>query len=516
MLLSEILPRVAQLQPDRAAMKDSAGTISYGQLMQRVSCLAQGFRNHAIKPGDRVALLGHPSPQLAIAECAAIAIGAIPFAIYPGLARNEIIQILQDADPIAIVYDSEDEHLTACASALPDAIAVPCRTIERYIETHSPLTEWHKANPDDVALMIYTGGTTGRSKGVMHSHRSIGSWSFMNPERGGGHNPDKRTLISNQAHLSGQFMLWTTLYEGGCLIYTESYPLQAETMIELIEREELKYIGTIGLQFKDIAQLLAERGKSLPHVLGISCGGAPISERTFHLARQAFPNAQLTNVYAQTESGQFISPLFINACFAEGFRHRLLSVGNPAHVARWGQKPFQVRIVDEDGRDVGPGGIGEVICRGDQLMLGYWNNPEETNKALRGGWLYTGDIGTFDDDGYLYLLDRKKDLVIVGGSNVYCSEVEEVLARHPAIAEVAVVGAPLPDEGEEVTAVVVLREGAGLTLADIKAFCRDHLASHKIPSRLDFAESLPRTSFGKLNKPEIRKPYWLGRPRMIR
>ncbi len=515
MLLSEIIPKVAQLQPDRAAMKDSAGTISYGQLMQRVSCSAQGFRSHAIKPGDRVALLGHPSPQLAIAECAAIAIGAIPFAVYPGLTRNEIIPILQDAAPAAIVYDSEDEHLTACASVLPDTLTISCRTIERFIETHSPIVEWHQADPDDVALLIYTGGTTGRSKGVMHSHRSIGSWSFMNPERVGGHNPDKRTLISNQAHLSGQFMLWTTLYEGGCLIYPESYPLQAEAMIELIEREELKYIGTIGLQFKDIAQLLAVRGRSLPHVLGISCGGAPISERTFHLARQAFPNAQLTNVYAQTESGQFISPLFINACFAEGFHHRLLSVGNPAHVARWGQKPFQVRIVDEDGRDVGPDGIGEVICRGDQLMLGYWNNPVETNKALRGGWLYTGDIGTFDDDGYLYLLDRKKDIVIVGGSNVYCSEVEEVLARHQAIAEVAVVGAPLPDDGEEVTAVVVLREGAGLTLADIKAFCRDHLASHKIPSRLDFAESLPRTSFGKLNKPEIRKPYWLGRPRMI-
>ncbi|MBO9599941.1 MAG: AMP-binding protein, partial [Cohnella sp.] len=390
-----------------------------------------------------------------------------------------------------------------------------CRTVEQFIATQPPLTEWHRADPDDVALLIYTGGTTGRSKGVMHSHRSFCSWSFMNADRGGGHNPDKKTLISNQAHLSGQFMLWTTLYEGGCLIYSDSYPLRTEAMVELIEREQLKYIGTIGLQFRDMAQMLAERGKRLPEVLGISCGGAPMSERTFHLAREVFPNAYLSQVYAQTESGQFISPLFINPCFAEGALHRLLSVGNPAHVAIWGQKPMEVRIVDESGRDVEPGGTGEVICKGDQLMLGYWNNPEETNKALRDGWLYTGDIGTFDDEGFLYLLDRKKDIVIVGGSNVYCSEVEEVVSRHPAIREVAVVGTPLPDEGEEVTAVVVLREGAELALAHLKSFCRDHLASHKIPTRLEFAESLPRTSFGKLNKPEIRKPYWLGRQRMI-
>ena len=148
-------------------------------------------------------------------------------------------------------------------------------------------------------------------------------------------------------------------------------------------------------------------------------------------------------------------------------------------------------------------------------MLGYWNNPEETARALRGGWLRTGDIGRFDADGYLYLLDRKKDMIIVGGSNVYGSEVEEALARHPAVAEVAVVGTPLADEGEEVTAVVVLKAGARATLEELRLCCEGQLAPYKHPTRLVTVDSLARTSVGKLDKAGIRKPFWHGRARLI-
>lgn len=523
MLLSKILPNVARMHPANYAIKYKNETLTYDELLRQVSSVAHGLNKLAIKPGDRIALLSHPSPYLAIAECAAVAVGAIPVAIFPELTSIEIIQILQDAAPSAVVYDSDHLNISACITSLNIDYPIACRSghapysIEDFISKYSSLPQWNEveAEPDDIALIIYTGGTTGRSKGVMHSHRNISYWSFMNPERGGGHNPAKKSLVPNQAHLTGQFILWTTLFEGGCLIYPESYPLQAEEVVEIIEREHIKFLGTVGLLFKDIVNLKNIKSRRLQSIEGISCGGAPISESTFNKAREIFPNAQLVEVYSQTESGQFISFLSINQCFIEGKLNRLLSVGNPSDITVWGQKPFKVRIIDDTGNDVKHGDIGEIICQSDQIMLGYWNNPEQTNQALRNGWLHTGDLGSFDEDGYLYLLDRKKDIIIVGGSNVYCSEVEEVLSKHPSILEVAVIGTPLPEEGEEVAAVVTLRKDLELTLGELKQFCLNQIAGYKIPTRLEIVGTLARTSVGKLNKAEIRKPFWLGRTRMI-
>jgi acyl-CoA synthetase (AMP-forming)/AMP-acid ligase II len=517
MLLSKVLQNAARLYPANIAMKAQNVSISYDELFHQVSHVAGGFYELSIRPGNRIALLGHPSPYLAIAECAAVAIGAIPVTISPGLAAPEMKQILSDAAPVAVVYDHEHLNVREVVFSLDALHSISCKhsdapySIENFISKGPALTQWHEAAPDDIALIIYTGGTTGRSKGVMHSHRSIRNWSSMNPERGGGHNPTKKSLVPNQAHLTGQFILWSALFEGGCLIYADSYPLHAEEVVEIIEREQLKFLGTVGLLFRDIIHIQRMKAKALLSIEGISCGGAPISESTFHKASAIFPNAQITEVYSQTESGQFISFLSINPCFINGKLHRLRSVGSPEDLALWGQKPFTVRIVDELGHDVRQGGIGEIICQGDQMMLGYWNNPEETSKTIRDGWLYTGDIGRFDEDGYLYLLDRKKDIIIVNGSNVYCSEVEEALSKHPFILEIAVVGTPLPEEGEEVTAVVILKSDRKLTLDGVKRFCFNQLAAFKIPTRLEIADAFPRTSVGKINKAEIRKHYWGGK-----
>ncbi|MWC29799.1 class I adenylate-forming enzyme family protein [Paenibacillus sp. MMS18-CY102] len=514
MLLSQIVPHVARMHPTNYAMKYRNEYITYEQLLHQVSCVAHGMLKLGVKPGDRVALLSDPCPHLAIAECATLAVGAIPVTLFPGLAPVELHQIIDDADPIAIVYDSNHAKISACISSLKAVLSIPlesghsAHSIERFISTSPPLTAWHIASPDDIALIIYTGGTTGRSKGVMHSHRTISYWSFMDPAKGGGHNPTKKFLVPNQAHLTGQFILWTTLFEGGCLIYPASYPLQAKEVVDLIEREQLRFLGTVGLLFRDIVNLEGIHTRNMQSIEGISCGGAPISVKTLSKAREVFPNAQINEVYSQTESGQFISYLSINQCFAEGKLTRLLSVGNPSHIIHWGQKPFEIRIVDENGHDVNQGDVGEIICKSGQMMLGYWNNVEETAKTLRDGWLYTGDLGRFDEDGYLYLLDRKKDLIIVSGSNVYCSEVEEVLSKHPSIREVAVIGTPLPDEGEEVAAVVTLKPRSSITLNELQQFCSPYLADYKWPTRLEIVEALARTSVGKLNKSAMKSQYW--------
>jgi len=521
LLLSSILPFVASMHPTNYAMKYKSKTIKYSDLLAQVNRVAYGLHSLSIKPGQRIALLGNPSPYLAIAECAAVAIGAIPVAIFPHLAATEINQILQDADPAAVVYDDDLLNMADIPFSLHIQHLIPCmqdhaaNSIESFMLTCPSLNKWHKADEDDIAIIIYTGGTTGRSKGVMHSHRTISSWSFMSPAKGGGHHPTKKSLVPNQAHLTGQFILWTTLYEGGCLIYPDHYPLRAEEVVDIIEREQIKFLGTVGLLFRDIVNLEDIKNRQLQSVEGISCGGAPISEQTFYKALDIFPNAQIKEVYSQTESGQFISFLSINQCMIEGTLNRLVSVGKPSDMAAWGQKPYQVRIVDECGNDVPQGAIGEIICKGDQMMLGYWRNPNETKKAIQDGWLYTGDLGRFDEDGYLYLLDRRKDIVIVNGLNVYCSEVEEVLSKHPSIVEVAVIGTPLPEEGEEVTAIVITMPNSTITLTELKEYCHAQLAPFKIPTRLEMTSSLARTSVGKLNKAELRKHYWSGKARFI-
>jgi acyl-CoA synthetase (AMP-forming)/AMP-acid ligase II len=175
----------------------------------------------------------------------------------------------------------------------------------------------------------------------------------------------------------------------------------------------------------------------------------------------------------------------------------------------------EVRIVDEADREVGPGEVGEVVVRGEIVMAGYWNQPEATAEVLRGGWLHTGDIGMMDERGYLYLLDRKKDLIISGGNNIYPREVEEVLQRHPAVYEVAVIGVPDPLWGESVHAVVALRPGQVVTEEELIAFCREHLASYKKPRSVEFVAELPKNAYGKILKRELRERYWQGRERRI-
>ncbi|MFF2885790.1 class I adenylate-forming enzyme family protein [Paenibacillus sp. NPDC057967] len=516
MLLSRIMPTSAS-HPNRIAMKQEGETLTYEQAWYYTRCAAHGLRELGIRPGDRIALIGHPSPTLAVAELAAVAIGAIPVALFPGLAPSELAQMLQDAAPIAIVHDECHTDLRPVLAIINDSLgrelisisckpgAAPC-SIAGFITNQPPLEDNHVALPDDIAMIIYTGGTTGRSKGVMHSHRSISRWSFLNPELGSGHYPSKVSIVSNQAHLTGQFVLWTTLYEGGCLLYPEHFPLRAEEVADLIERESIQSLGTVGLLFRDLVYLDGNANRQLQSVQRISCGGAPISENTFRKAREVFPNAQLIEVYAQTESGQFISFLSVDQCFAEGKTGRLRSVGRPSDLASWGQTPFQVRIVNDSGQELPQGETGEIVCQGGGMMLGYWNNREETDKAIKNGWLYTGDIGYFDEDGFLYLTDRKKDIIIVGASNVYGSEVEAALGSHPHIGEIAVIGTPLEEEGEAVTAFIVLRDSSSkIDLQELRRYGSGRLAAYKLPTRLAVTAKLPRTPVGKIDKAALRK-----------
>jgi long-chain acyl-CoA synthetase len=242
----------------------------------------------------------------------------------------------------------------------------------------------------------------------------------------------------------------------------------------------------------------------------IPYGGGPMYVEDMKQAVEAF-GPVLLQIYGQGEAPMTISYLRREEHVTHGdpvAEQRLASAGIP-------RTDVEVRIVDDDDHEVATGEIGEIVARGSVVMAGYWDRPDATAETLRGGWLHTGDIGTMDAEGYLYLLDRKKDMIISGGNNIYPREIEEVLLKHPAIYEVAVIGVPDPLWGESVKAIVALRPGMTVTEEEVHALCRQHLASYKKPRIVEFVPELPKSAYGKILKRELREQYWQGRERRI-
>lgn len=511
MFISGLLPRVAHAVPSAIALKHGARRLTYEELAFQASCLARAFADYGVTPGDRVALLGHPGIDLVIAEHAAIAIGAIPLGIYSTLALPEIQAIVHDAAPSVLVFDpafgQATERMTYASRPLEVACDrnQRCPSVSELVERSQPLTTWHQAAPSDPALIVYTGGTSGRPKGVLHTHGAVSSWVNMEHPRGPAYAPQQRSTVFNLAHLSGQANLWKTLAAGGRLVFLPRYPPSGSDILSSVHVEGITNIGTVGGTFSDLVHATVTSRYDLRPLCLVAVGGSSTSAHILQRAIEAFPNAMILVVYSLSESGQLVSALSVNDAVKSGRLDRLRSVGIPGR-SLFGQQPFSMRIVGAAGRQVPTGSSGEILLAGPQVMSGYWNNEAATNRALRDGWLYTGDIGRLDHDGYLYLLDRSREVVIGhNGVNVYPSEVENVVAQHPAVREVCVFGRPCADAAEEIMAAIVVRDGAGLTLAELRDFCTGRIAAFKFPASITVFESLPRTGAGKIDKPRVRE-----------
>lgn len=512
MLISELLPTVAAGNPTAIALKRGDEAVTYGALHRNASCLARALLDGGVQPGDRVGLLGDPCVDLVTAEHAAVAVGAIPVGIFPSLAPVEIQSIVDDAAPAAIVFDTPCAGLAAQLRYARMPLEISCDrargsdvSVAELIRRNAPLDRWHQPAPEDVALVIYTGGTTGRPKGVMHTYKSISSWLKMNSPSAG-YAPASTSIVFNLAHASGQSTVWMMAAAGGCAMMLDRYPARADDIVDLLERERITALGTVSGTLRDILNLPDIERRDLRALRTILVGGAFISAATLLRATQVFPSALVIDAYALTESGQTISMLLVNLAVRTKRLDRLTSVGLPAATRLFNQTPFAVRIVGDAGRDVSRGDTGEIAVRGDQMMVGYWGNPGATARVLKDGWLYTGDVGRIDKDGYLYLSDRKKDMIIVSnGVCVYSSEVEAVLERHPAVADVAVVATRLEDACERVTAVAALWPGATLSLEELQRFCVGRIAGFKIPASLILVPALPRTNAGKIHKAQLRE-----------
>ncbi|WP_127547013.1 class I adenylate-forming enzyme family protein [Paenibacillus amylolyticus] len=514
MLLSERLPIAASLYPEEPALMRHGQTMSYGELYGLVERFSHTLYVEGLRAGDRIALLGDPDPQLVVAFYAAVGIGAIPLVPSPMLTVPELAAIFQDAEPHMVIHD--DQHAkVAIATVKLLGYCPKLFTIDEEGTNSSSLAallqqepafspkDHSKRSVDDTAVLIYTGGTTGRPKGVMHSHRGMAAWNQLTPSAGFGHDLKRRVLVLNLSHLVGQFQLWATMAAGGCLVFLDEYPADVHRIMEAIERDQITQLSTVGQLLRDLTREVSVGSRNLKSLSLIGCGGSIISPDTLQEVVSQFPEVIIVNNYSQAECGMSISRLF--PVQHMGDPHRLRSVGRPADLAAQGEQAFEVRILDTDGSETVTGEAGEIVVRGQQTMLGYWRQLEVTAETMSDGWIRTGDVGCLDAEGYLYVFDRLKDMVIVGGSNVFCAEVEHVIVSHESVSEAAVIGHPHPDEGEELVAFIVLRDDENMDLTRVRTFCEPHLAPYKWPTRLFIVDTLPRTAVDKIDKKQLRK-----------
>lgn len=514
MLLSERLPLAASLYPEAPALMRHGHTMSYGELYRIAERLGYALYAEGLRPGDRFALFGDPDPKLVLAFYAAVGIGAIPLVPSPLLTVSELTAIFQDAEPHMVIHDGRHAEtvfdmvklLRYCPKLFTTDEESPISdSLEPLLQQEpvAPTNNHSNRSADDTAVLIYTGGTTGRPKGVMHSHRGMAAWNLLTPSAGFGHDLGRRVLVLNLSHLVGQFQLWATMAAGGCLVFLDEYPADVHSIMEAVERDRITQLSTVGQLLRDLTREASVAGMKLESLKLIGCGGSVISPDTLRNAVSQFPGALIVNNYSQAECGMSISRLFPSQHMNDPIHLR--SVGRPADLATQGEQAFEVRILGTEGREAVTGEAGEIVVRGAQTMLGYWRQLEASVETMPDGWIRTGDIGFLDAEGYLYVLDRLKDMVIVGGSNVFCAEVEQVIATHEAVSDAAVLGVPLPDEGEALVAFIVFRDGGSLDLTRLWAFCEPHLARYKWPTHLFILKALPRTAVDKVDKKRLRE-----------
>jgi acyl-CoA synthetase (AMP-forming)/AMP-acid ligase II len=359
---------------------------------------------------------------------------------------------------------------------------------------------------DDLAGVFYTGGTTGFPKGVMLSQENLAANALAAMAAGLVDGDGRTLLIAPMFHLAAGAMMNANAMAGGSFVIAPMFTPQGT--LQVIQQHR----ATRVLLVPTMIQLVTDHPEAgqydLSSVQLVLYGGSVISEAVLQRAMKRFPKAGFAQAYGMTEVAP-IATILGTREHAEGAGAGLLrSAGRACAIS-------QVRVVDAEGHEVPRGTVGEVAVRGPGVMLGYWNKPELTAAVLRKGWMHTGDGGRMDDHGYLFIVDRLKDMIVTGGENVYSAEVENALAQHPAVAACAVIGIPSEQWGEAVHAVVVLKPDATATGDELAAHCHERIANYKCPRSIELRPSLPMTGAGKIQKTELRKPFWEGRDRQV-
>ncbi|MEV7966344.1 long-chain fatty acid--CoA ligase [Sphaerisporangium sp. NPDC088356] len=483
--------RRARMTPERVALSHDGRQWTYAELHERVDRLASALRGLGVRHGDRVAFLGLNHPALVETFFAAGALGAVFVPLNTRLTAPELTYIVRDAGADIVICGAEHEEVGA---ALPVARRVMVGgEYEGLLAGGDPEPLDEPVGPDEPCLIMYTSGTTGRPKGAVLSHANL-TWNTFNLLVDVELAHDEVTLISAPLfHIAALAQtLVPTVLKGGRSILLPSFDV--DEVIGLIESERVTLMFGVPAMFTFLAQSPRWSEADLSSLRNLLCGGAPVPEpliRTYQARGLTFLQG-----YGMTETSP--GALFLAA---EHSVRKAGTAGVPCFFS-------DVRLVDPDGVDVAPGEPGEVIVQGPNVMTGYWERPDETATVVsEDGWFHSGDLALADQDGYIRIVDRVKDMIISGGENIYPAEVESVLYGHPAVAECAVIGVPDDKWGEVGRALVVLRPGMTAEPHDLLGHLSGRLASYKIPKRVEFVSALPRNGAGKVLKSRLRFLY---------
>jgi long-chain acyl-CoA synthetase len=495
MIYVHSLGRASRYYPARTALAPEGARLSFSELENRVKGVAAALSAHGFNLGDRLAFLLPNSPEYIELVYACSWLGVIAVPLNTRLSLAEIDRVLADAAPHGLVRHS----------------SLPTPTVRISWQRVIDQDPWQIRNdpppnvvydPEAILALIYTSGTTGRPKGVMVTHANIladiHNFNYWMRYTEGGVYLHAAPIF----HIADFPAMFAAPAFAACQLTIPKFSPQS--FCETVERERVSHTVLVPTMINLLTQFPDARKYDLSSLEVLAYGGSPMAPELIQRTRGLLPHVKLVQVYGLSETG-FLTGLQDQ----EHTQDRLLSCGRPC-------PGIDVQVTDESGKQVEAGKPGELVARGANIMRGYWNNPGDTALAFRDGSFRTGDIGYQDSDGYFYILDRLKDMIVTGGENVYSGEVEAVIYAHSAVREAAVFGIPDPKWGELVMACVVPKPEIALTVDDLVAHCRQSLATYKVPRRVEFLDTeLPKSGSGKILKRVLRDRFWVRQTRAV-
>ena len=495
--LIQLLTKTVSRFGERPALQIEENIISYSQFWEQVTNFSKSLRSSGALSGDRIAILLPNIPEFVIAYFGTLLAGCIAVPINNLFKDQEIQYILEDAE-CKVVVCSEDVQKEIIK--ITNRYGFQALVIVSGDKESSAFLSWHEFNTqqhsnsqtiepklDDTAVVLYTSGTTGRPRGVVLSHQNLSSNALACIETGSVTSKDICVGVLPFYHSFGQTVIMNTCIASGALnVMVPKF--DPNLILELLQKNDISIFAAVPTMYKLILDSQQD-SVALQSVRLCLSGGAKLDTNVFQEFKDKF-GLHIYEGYGLTEASPVVSfnPM--------DYRRKIGSVGLPL-------AGIEVKILNEENQELPPNNAGEIVVKGPNLMKGYFNRPEATKEVIHDDMLFTGDIGKIDDEGYLYILDRKGDLIIKGGFNVYPKEVEQIISYHPKVNEVAVLGVPDPIQGEEVKAYISLKPGKRVSKKEIFYYCQEHLANYKCPKYITFLRTLPKNSTGKVLKRKL-------------
>ena len=517
---ADIIYRNALLHGDQEVFIYKDERITFAEYNARVNSLVHALQALGGKKGDGIGILSWNCLEYADVYGAAMKGGFVVSPVNPRLHADEIEYIVNysEAETLFVGQELVDtvmairprlskvKNYISLEGSAPGMVA-----LSDLLATHSSEEPEVLVNPDDPYVILYTSGTTGRPRGAVYTHRRKMASDCLQASALGMEAGDKHIMMLPLFHIGGATHFWAFFYGGGSNVIMHQRSFDPAATLRAIQDEKATDLHIVPTHLVSMLAVPDVETYDLTSLKRIWYAASPMPTELLRKGMKKF-GAIFLQGYGQTESGPNITHMPRKA-------HEVLgkSPDEQKILASCGQ-PFpsvHARIVDDGNEDVKEGVVGEIVVQSESVMVEYWRKPAETSEVVVDGWLHTGDMGYYDHKGYIYIVDRKKDMIVTGGENVYPREVEEILYRHPAVQEAAVIGLPDDVWVERVHAVIVLREGEPATDADIMGFCKERLARYKAPKSVEFVTVLPKNPQGKILKRELREKYWTGRERRV-